>query len=137
MDRNKVSPTNDRFFELFSERDLALGFVEEFDTWTKITFARELSQPWRRLLEDRLSKFPTDVTIHWTYHAAQVSTLSERVEEVRSNLKSSCLQPHEPKFRARLLDLGVQERAITLLQNSWPNMSNRPSLAHRETFNNP
>lgn len=46
---------------MFTNKGLALAFVEEFDTWTKTTFAREISQPWRQLLEERLSGFPHEV----------------------------------------------------------------------------
>lgn len=51
MDRETVALVIQRFFELFESPDLALAFVEEVDIWTKNTFAREVSEPWRITLE--------------------------------------------------------------------------------------
>lgn len=135
MDREYVTPGILRYFELFEDPDLTYQLVEAIDRWTKYSFAREVSEPWRVLLVERLASFPREVSERWEYLDSQQPTLKERVEAVRTVVTRGGYQPHEPEFHAQLVDLGVREEIISVLKSSWPKMPSRPSLAHREIFN--
>lgn len=92
-------------------------------------------------MEDNVGKmtfpFPQEGIEHWACLDSQGLSLKERVEGVRSVMKLSGLQQSQPEFVARLLDLGIREDVIAILQESWPKLPNRPSLAHRDFFDCP